>query len=269
MALPAFDFATLSGLADRLEPVVRESGRVIMDIYDSDFEVSTKDDKSPVTLADEKSEEVILKALAGAAPDIPFVAEEHVAAHGFPKFDGTTFWLIDALDGTKEFIKRRGAFTVNIGLIVDRLPCLGIVYAPARDELFRGVICPASGKREAVVERDGTRQAMSVRPQPASGVTVVGSLSHQVKEPMDAFLAEYTVEDMIAIGSSLKFCLVAEGKADLYPRFGPTSEWDIAAGHAILRAAGGSVRTFDGGDMPYKKVDSNYLNGTFLASGMP
>jgi 3'(2'), 5'-bisphosphate nucleotidase len=269
MTAPTLDFATLSRFADHLESTARECGRVIMDIYESDFEVHTKADKSPVTAADEASEEIILKALKEVVADIPFVAEEHIAAHGFPNFEGNTFWLIDALDGTKEFINKRGAFTVNIGLIVDGQPCLGIVYAPARDEMFRGVNCPTSREQAALVERNGKRETLSVRAIPQTGVTVVGSFSHQVKEPMDNFLAGLTVENMIAIGSSLKFCLVAEGKADLYPRFGPTCEWDIAAGHAVLRAAGGSVKTFDGKDIIYKKANENYRNGTFLAAGTP
>ena len=269
MTLPTLDFATLMGFADRLESTVRESGRAIMDIYQTDFDVEFKTDKSPVTAADEASEVIILRDIAILAPGIPFVAEEHVAAHGFPEFEGNTFWLIDALDGTKEFINKRGAFTVNIGLIIDGMPCFGVIYAPARDELYRGVIGPEEGKRAASVEREGVKEDITVRAIPDGGVTVVGSLSHQVKKPMDDFLAGYTVENMIAIGSSLKFCLVAEGKADLYPRFGPTCEWDIAAGHAVLRAAGGSVKSFDGEAMPYKKEKENYLNGTFLASSTP
>ena len=269
MTTSTFDMATLRGFADRLESTARESGAAIMDVYESDFDVETKADKSPVTAADEESEHIVLRDLAKIAPDIPFVAEEHVAAHGLPEFDGTTFWLIDALDGTKEFINKRGAFTVNIGLIVDGVPCLGVVYAPARNEMFCGLVCPETGEQSASVVRDENRSDISVRPVPDEGVTVVGSLSHQVRQPMEDFLAKHTVKDMIAIGSSLKFCLVAEGKADLYPRFGPTSEWDIAAGHAVLRAAGGSVKSFDGREMQYKKVHDNYLNGIFLAAGTP
>ncbi len=269
MTTSTFDFATLKRFADRLESTVRESGAAIMEVYVSDFDVETKADKSPVTAADEASEQIVLRDLAEIAPDIPFVAEEHVAAHGFPEFDGTTFWLVDALDGTKEFINKRGAFTVNVGLIVDGAPCLGVVYAPARKELFCGLICPFAGEQAASVVRNETSNEITVRPVPDDGVTVVGSLSHQVRQPMEDFLAKHTVKDMIAVGSSLKFCLVAEGKADLYPRFGPTSEWDIAAGHAVLKAAGGSVRTFDGQEMQYKKVHDNYINGTFLAAGTP
>ena len=240
------DLVTLNGYADHLEKTVRESGKAIMAVYKTDFEVETKTDLSPVTAADEASEKIILRALAAIAPHIPIVAEEQCAAQGFPVFEGTTFWCVDALDGTKEFINRRGDFTVNIGLIIDGIPALGLVYAPAHNVLYRGAISPTTGERSTILERDGVRSAMSVRPTPAGGITVVGSASHQVKEAMEAFLARHTVKEMIAVGSSLKFCLVAEGKADLYPRFGPTCEWDTAAGHAVLRAAGGSVKTFEG-----------------------
>lgn len=240
-----------------------------MEIYETDFDVEIKSDNSPVTAADGASEAIILKALHDIAPDIAVVAEEQCAAEGFPDFEGTTFWCVDALDGTKEFIHKRGSFTVNIGLIVDGTPVLGLVYAPARDVLYRGTVCPATGNRSAEAIRDGVRADISVRPIPEQGLTVVGSASHQVKDAMDAFLAEHKVHEMIAIGSSLKFCLVAEGQADIYPRFGPTCEWDIAAGHAVLSAAGGSVKTFSGGPMPYKKASENYLNGPFLAASTP
>ena len=263
------DRAALNGFADRLEATVREAGDVIMEIYNSDFEVERKADKSPVTAADEASERVILRDLAEISPDIPVVAEEQCAAEGFPEFEGSTFWCVDALDGTKEFIRRRGDFTVNVALIVDGVPALGLVYAPARGVLYRGVVCPDTQIREAIAERDSRRSEISVRPTPKEGLTVVGSASHQVKDAMEAFLADYDVADMIAIGSSLKFCMVAEGKADMYPRFGPTCEWDTAAGHAVLRAAGGSVKTFEGDELPYKKADVNYLNGTFLAAATP
>ena len=269
MTTPSLNLATLQSFADQLEKTVRESGVAIMEVYESDFEVERKADNSPVTLADEKSEAIILKALAAIAPDIPVVAEEQCAAHGFPEFEGTTFWCVDALDGTKEFIHRRGDFTVNIGLIVNGTPALGLIYAPAKDVLYRGAVCPDTGAKSAIIERDGKRSDMTVRTVPSNGMTVVGSASHQVKDAMDDFLSRHDVHEMIAIGSSLKFCLVAEGKADIYPRFGPTCEWDIAAGHAILRAAGGNVKTFDGEDMTYKKEADNYVNGTFLAAGTP
>lgn len=270
MANRTLDLATLTAYADHLEDTVRACGDVIMEIYETDFDVEIKSDNSPVTAADGASEAIILKALSEIAPDIPIVAEEQCAAEGFPEFEGTTFWCVDALDGTKEFIHKRGAFTVNIGLIIDGTPALGLVYAPARDVLYRGTICPTTGDSSAEAVREGgVRADITVRPAPDNGLTVVGSASHQVKDAMDAFLADHDVHEMIAIGSSLKFCLVAEGKADIYPRFGPTCEWDIAAGHAVLSAAGGSVKNFDGSPMPYKKAAENYLNGPFLAASTP
>ena len=269
MANRTLDLATLAAYADHLEDTVRTCGDVIMEIYETDFNVEIKSDNSPVTAADGASEAIILKALSEIAPDIPIVAEEQCAAKGFPAFKGATFWCVDALDGTKEFIHKRGSFTVNIGLIIDGTPALGLVYAPVRDALYRGTICPATGARSAEAEQGGKRSEIAVRRTPEQGLTIVGSASHQVKDAMNAFLANHTVHEMIAIGSSLKFCLVAEGKADLYPRFGPTCEWDIAAGHAVLNAAGGSVKTFDGHDMPYKQTSKNYRNGPFLAANTP
>ncbi|MDG2244345.1 MAG: 3'(2'),5'-bisphosphate nucleotidase CysQ [Rhodospirillaceae bacterium] len=269
MTTPSLTFATLQIFADQLEKTVRESGEAIMEVYATDFKVNRKSDNSPVTLADEASEAIILKALAKIAPDIPIVAEEQCAAHGFPEFEGSTFWCVDALDGTKEFIHKRGNFTVNIALIIDGVPALGLIYVPARDVLYLGAVCPESDCRLAIVERNGERTDIAVRPAPTNGVTVVGSASHQVKDAMDKFLASQDVREIISMGSSLKFCLVAEGRADLYPRFGPTSEWDIAAGHAILRASGGNVKTFEGCDIQYKKESESYLNGTFLAAGTP
>jgi 3'(2'), 5'-bisphosphate nucleotidase len=269
LAHGTLDLATLTAYADHLEDTVRACGDVIMEIYETDFDVEMKSDNSPVTAADGASEAIILKALSEIAPEIPIVAEEQCAAEGFPEFEGTTFWCVDALDGTKEFVHKRGSFTVNIGLIIDGTPALGLVYAPARDVLYRGTTCPTTGDSSAEAVREGVRSEIAVRPTPEQGLTIVGSASHQVKDAMDAFLEAHNVHEMIAIGSSLKFCLVAEGKADMYPRFGPTCEWDIAAGHAVLNAAGGSVKTFDGDDMSYKKDTENYRNGTFLATNTP
>ncbi|MBT4741408.1 MAG: 3'(2'),5'-bisphosphate nucleotidase CysQ, partial [Rhodospirillaceae bacterium] len=161
MTTQSLNLATLQSYADHLESTVRESGIAIMEIYESDFDVKTKADNSPVTLADEASEEIILKALDEIAPDIPVVAEEQCAANGFPEFDGTTFWCVDALDGTKEFIHKRGDFTVNIGLIIDGVPALGLIYAPAKDILYRGIVCPENGARSAIVERNGERSEIA------------------------------------------------------------------------------------------------------------
>jgi len=261
------EFKALWSLAEALSEISRVAGNVVMKHYKSDFEVMLKDDQSPVTIADEESEAVILRALAELQSDLPIVAEEQVAACGYPDFDSNDFWLIDALDGTKEFINRRGDFTVNIGLIQDNVPSLGVVFAPVRNELYRGVICPRTGKQRAEVHRHNKISRIKTRKRPATGLTIVGSLSHQVKDQWDHFTGQYNVKDTISMGSSIKFCLVAEGAVDLYPRFSPTREWDTAAGHAVVRAAGGRVRTFEGDELRYHKPD--FLNGTFVVEGMP
>lgn len=256
----------LLDMAEKLLPVARTAGALTLEYYnaEADVEVFRKDDKSPVTEADEKSEAIILAGLADIATPYAIVAEEQVAAQGFPEFDGTDFWLIDALDGTKEFIQKRGDYTVNIGLVLAGVPALGIVYAPARDILWFGATCPTTGERAAFVERDGASRApIACRAVPDTGAVVIGSRSHGSAEDMDAFVKDIKVAEMISMGSSLKFCAVADGTADLYPRFGPTCEWDTGAGHAVLRAAGGTVQTFDGVELPYKKP--KYLNGQFIA----
>ncbi|MDX2224945.1 MAG: 3'(2'),5'-bisphosphate nucleotidase CysQ [Rhodospirillaceae bacterium] len=262
MSAERLSFDLLAGWADTLADAARTAGDVILRIYNSDFAVTTKADASPVTEADQAAERVVLAALEALSPKLPVVAEEQVAAKGFPDFAGNTFWLVDALDGTKEFIQRRGDFTVNIGLVVDGVPALGVVHAPVRNETFVGVVL--DDRRQASVTRGGATQTIRCRQRPAR-VAVVGSRSHQVKGPWEAFLARHDVAETVSVGSSLKFCLVAGGKADLYPRFGPTSEWDTAAGHAVLRAAGGRVHDFDGAELRYKK--SGFRNGHFLAEG--
>ena len=224
-----------------------------------DLAVSHKADASEVTAADRASEAIILETLRTLEPHLPIVAEEDCADNGLPEFAGDDFWLVDALDGTREFVKRGTDFTVNIGLIQAGIPVFGIVHAPARSETFVGVISGA--QRRAEHHGNGRVSQIAVRPRPAR-VNVAGSKSHKVGDTMDAFVARHDVAEMIEIGSSLKFCLVAMGQVDLYPRFGPTSEWDTAAGHAVVRAAGGRVHTFDGVELRYHKP--KFLNGTFL-----
>jgi 3'(2'), 5'-bisphosphate nucleotidase len=257
------DFARLSAWADKLLPVAERAGQATLDVRRRGFEVMAKNDTSPVTEADQIAESIITTVLDTLDPAVPIVAEERVATDGHVAFDGNSFWLVDALDGTKEFIKGGDDYTVNIALIWDGQPILGIVHAPARRETYLGV---AFGKqRRAEVWRNGAPTPISVRPRGAR-VVITGSKSHEVPELMEPFLAKYNVAEKLVIGSSLKFCLVAEGKADLYPRFGPTCEWDIGAGHAVVRAAGGRVHTFDGVEMAYKKPD--FRNGRFLAEGL-
>ena len=250
---------TPQALLDALLPIARQAGAAIMDIYATDFAVRGKADASPVTEADERAEALILPALASLTPDIPIVAEEAVAAGHIPTV-GERFWLVDPLDGTKEFINRNGEFTVNIALIENGSPVLGVVFAPALDRLFAG----AAGLG-AFVEDKGVRRDIDCRTEPAEGLTVVASRSHGDADALASFLAGRKVARQTNAGSSLKLCLVAAGEADVYPRLGRTMEWDIAAGDAVLRAAGGIVRTLDGPALRYGKAD--FANPHFAAWG--
>ncbi|WP_237153485.1 3'(2'),5'-bisphosphate nucleotidase CysQ [Oryzibacter oryziterrae] len=257
-------------LLDGLILAAIEAGREILDVYAQPIAVSRKADASPVTEADERAEAVILAALARLAPDVPVVAEESVAAGRIPA-TGERFFLVDPLDGTKEFIAGNGEFTVNIGLIEHGVPVMGVVYAPAQGRLFAGGpdgACTA----EVVDGRAGPRRSIVVRALPPSGVTVVGSRSHG-SDSMASFLQAFAVERFISAGSSLKFCLIAAGEADFYPRFGRTMEWDTAAGDAVLRAAGGLMTRTDGTAFLYGKrnqaEDCDFANPHFLAAGHP
>lgn len=243
-----------------------EAGRVVHNIYRGGFDVYRKADASPVTDADHAAEAVILQRLREEAPNIPIVAEEEVAAGRIPE-PGSEFFLVDPLDGTKEFIQGRGDFTVNIALVRDCSPVLGVVYAPAKSSLFAGNVSAKSAFRsdEDTDNADSApRRAIKVRSVPPHGVTAVSSRSHATPET-DAYLALLKVSDRVSVGSSLKFCLVASGDADIYPRLGPTMEWDTAAGHAVLLAAGGSVWAPGGVPLLYGK--SGFRNSFFIASG--
>lgn len=246
-------------LREALLPVARAAGQAILGIYATDFEVRGKADASPVTEADERAEAVILPELARLTPDIPVVSEEAAAAGRIPRV-GERFWLVDPLDGTKEFISRNGEFTVNIALIEQGRPVLGVVLAPAIDRLFAG----ADGVG-AFVEEQGQRRAIACRRVPAEGLTVVASRSHGDAAALEKFLAGRKVASQTNAGSSLKLCLVAAGEADVYPRLGRTMEWDIAAGDAVLRAAGGLVTTLDGRPLNYGKP--GFDNPHFAAWG--
>ncbi|MBC54228.1 MAG: 3'(2'),5'-bisphosphate nucleotidase [Gammaproteobacteria bacterium] len=252
-------------LSDRAEllhiltQVARDAGRVIMAIYATDFAVRGKQDESPVTEADEQAEQVIVTALRKLTPGVPVIAEEAVAA-GHLERAGALFWLVDPLDGTREFVNRNGEFTVNIALIEDGAPVLGVVYAPAIDRLFAG----AAGEGAFVVD-DAGRRAIQTREVPAAGLTVVASRSHGDPQRIEDFLAGRKVAERRNAGSSLKICLVAAGEADLYPRFSRTMEWDIAAGDAVLRAAGGRLTDADGQLMRYGKPGLE--NADFLVWG--
>ena len=254
---------TYSSLLPALESVARQAGAVIMDVYAQDFVVHSKTDNSPVTEADQRAEAIILPALAALTPGIPIVAEEEAAAGRLPTLTDGTFWLVDPLDGTKEFIKRNGEFTVNIGLIVNGVPAVGVVFAPALSRLWSG----ADVGSASVVDAQGVRTPIACRTPPKTGAVVVTSRSHNDSATLGRWIAALDAPSIDYAGSSLKFCRVAEGAADFYPRFGPTCEWDIAAAHAVLRAAGGELVAFDGSPMAYGKP--KFLNADFLARAVP
>ncbi|MEO5375588.1 MAG: 3'(2'),5'-bisphosphate nucleotidase CysQ [Alphaproteobacteria bacterium] len=247
-------------LLDAVRTLAREAGRAILDIYHGDFAVTAKADDSPLTAADQAAEAVILAGLARLTPDLPVVAEESVAAGHMPDIRRGLFWLVDPLDGTREFVKRNGEFTVNIGLVESGRPVLGVVFAPAIDRLYA-----AAGPGTAIVEAEGVVRGIHVRSPRPEGLVVMTSRSHGDDAALEAYLAPMRVAECIKAGSSLKFCIVAAGEADLYPRLGHTMEWDTAAGHAVLLAAGGSVRTLDGLDLTYGKPGLH--NPDFVAAG--
>jgi 3'(2'), 5'-bisphosphate nucleotidase len=249
----------LESLLAALTPLIHEAGALVMRVYATDFQVEVKDDESPVTVADQRAEKVIFEGLKRIAPDIPVVGEEAASAGNIPDVSNR-FWLVDPIDGTKEFISRNGEFTINIALIDHGIPVLGLVLAPALERLFTG----AAGLGAWVDER-GHRVAISVRPAPPEGLTVVGSRHHGDDSAVTALLAGRRIAARKTVGSSLKLCLVAEGAADVYPRFGRTMEWDTAAGHAVLRAAGGSVKTMAGAELVYGKP--HFENPDFAAWG--
>jgi 3'(2'), 5'-bisphosphate nucleotidase len=242
-----------------IEAVARLAGSAIMGVYATDFSVRDKADASPVTAADERAEALILEALKHLTPAVPVVSEEASAAGRTPSVAGR-FWLVDPLDGTKEFIRRNGEFTVNIALIEQGEPTLGVVFAPAHERLFSGI----SG-HGAALEEAGARRTITCRTVPAGGLTVVSSRSHGDAAALAQFLRGRTVAANKHAGSSLKFCLVAAGEADLYPRLGRTMEWDTAAGDAVLRAAGGRVMTMDARPLQYGKP--GFENPHFVAEG--
>ena len=235
----------------------REAGAEILKLVAAGYEVETKSDLSPVTICDRAAEAIILRALAIAAPGVPIIAEEEVAEGRIPAH-GDTYFLVDPLDGTKEFVRGGDDYTVNIGLIDCGVPTLGVVYQPAIDRLWGGIVGEG-----AFVEDGSGRAAIRTRGRGAT-IEAVASKSHLTQSTVD-YLCDAVGEcDFVSVGSSLKFCLVAEGRADIYPRLSPTSEWDTAAGHAILLAAGGRVDGPDGAELGYGKPA--FLNRGFCAT---
>jgi 3'(2'), 5'-bisphosphate nucleotidase len=252
-------------LIQALLPVMASAGRCILDIYGTDFSVRGKADESPVTLADEAAEAIILAALRKLTPDIPIIAEEQAAAGHIPDI-GDYFWLVDPLDGTKEFISRNGEFTVNIGLIEHHKPVLGLVLAPAIGRIFFGAHGTGafSGQFDGV-NIDPAYSAIHARQPPDKGAIALASRSHR-DAATEALITAEGIEHFKAAGSSLKFCLLACGEADFYPRTGPTMEWDTAAGHAVLVSAGGQMHNLDGSIFAYGKP--GFKNPGFIARGL-
>ena len=245
-----------------LQAICMKAGAEIRRHYDSaDTAAATKADGSPVTAADDDAEAVILEGLAELAPSVPIVSEERAAAGFVPDITGGRFWLVDPLDGTREFLNRNGEFTVNIALIEDRRPVLGAVYAPVLSTLYLGVVGEAAWR----AADSGIETPISARSAPRDGLTVVASRSHGDRQALADYLGDRVIAAERQVGSSLKFCVLAEGGADLYPRFGRTMEWDTAAGDAVLRAAGGSVETLDGATLLYGKQGLD--NPAFVAFG--
>ncbi len=248
----------LPSLAAALMPIVAHAATAIMQIYEGDIEVRHKEDDSPLTLADLESQRTLLAGLARLTPDTPVLSEESAHAPWSQRQHWTQCWVVDPLDGTREFVKRNGEFTINVALVVHHEPVLGIVAAPALGLVYWGAV--GAGAHRI---RDGeAAQAIHVA-APQTTVRVVGSRSHP-SPATEAYLRTLPHRENSAIGSSLKFCRVAEGAADLYPRFGPTSEWDTAAGQAVLEAAGGHVTRLDGHRLRYNCRES-LLNGDFIA----
>jgi 3'(2'), 5'-bisphosphate nucleotidase len=232
----------------RLVPLMRKlallAGDRIMRVYDGpDFEVRAKDDASPVTAADEAADAVISAGLREAFPELPLITEEQADSHALT---ASTFLIVDPLDGTKEFVQRRGDFTVNIAYVQDGVPLRGVVYAPAKKRLFYTLADGTAVEEAGVFDKDtpGPCQQLNVSTPDNAALMVVASKSHR-DQATDDYISRYAVRDMTSAGSSLKFCLVATGEADLYPRLGRTMEWDTAAGDAVLRGAGGNVVRFD------------------------
>jgi len=252
---------TMKTLLDRVVELSRRAGNAIMEIYEGPaFQVTQKDDKSPLTAADLASHRAIVAGLQKLTPEWPVLSEESEHTPYETRRDWDTFWLVDPLDGTKEFLKRNGEFTVNIALVERDTPILGVVYAPASGKMYfaaRGV--------GAFKQENGETIPIRVQKGPGGATRVIVSRSHGSDET-ELYTRQYGQCEFVPMGSSLKFCLVAEGIADVYPRSGPTMEWDTAAAHCILALAGGSVTGADGQRLIYNKP--SLLNPGFLASGI-
>jgi 3'(2'), 5'-bisphosphate nucleotidase len=255
---------SLSGpeLLERVADIARQAGREILEVYASgDAAVTAKADRSPVTMADLRAHHLIVGSLRRLTPELPVLSEEAAATPFAERSQWRRYWLVDPLDGTKEFLSRNGQFTVNIALIDRHAPALGVVHLPVSDTSYRGL--PGTGAWRQTGAAGST--AIRVASRSATPLRVVGSRSHR-GDSLAAFLGRVGAHQLLAIGSSLKFCLVAEGAADVYPRLGPTSEWDTAAAHAVVSGAGGTVSQLDGAPLQYN-TRPELLNPFFVAYG--
>ena len=248
-------------LLERVCAIATEAGARILEVYETDFDVNTKGDQSPLTQADLAANRVITEALEAVQPRYPIMSEESAHAAYDERRQWSRYWLVDPLDGTREFVKRNGEFTVNIALIEDGSPVLGVVYVPVTGVCYSA----AQGMGAFKVDDSGQRSAIEVKSEAAGKLTVVGSRSHS-NEATEAFVKRLGEVDMIAIGSSLKICMVAEGRADVYPRFGPTSEWDTAAAQCVVEQAGGRLTDLELNTLRYNTKES-VLNPFFLVFG--
>ena len=255
------DAATQERLIESLRAIAERAGDAIMDVYGTAFEVEHKDDNSPLTAADRASHEIICAGLADLEPRLPLLSEESPPEEVAERLSWRRYWLVDPLDGTKEFVKRNGEFTVNIALIEDHRAILGIVRAPALDLEYVGGTATGAWSRRG----DAPARAIATAPAPQTGLRIVGSRSH-ASGALATYLEKVGPHELKPMGSSLKICLVADGQADIYPRFGPTSEWDTAAAQAVLESAGGSMISLDGQELRYNTKES-LLNPHFLAVG--
>jgi 3'(2'),5'-bisphosphate nucleotidase len=263
------DLPADSDIADALVAAAIAAGKIILDVRRKGPSVEKKSDRSPVTDADREAERFIVERIATIAPGVPVVAEESVAAGRIPEV-GNVFFLVDPLDGTREFVRGGNDFTVNIGMVREGAPVVGVIFAPATATVYGGVVGEGAWRARVANGALIARQPIQTRPPPAGAVDIVASRSHRTPAT-DDFIARYEVGQLVSAGSSIKFCVVATGEADLYPRMGPTMQWDTAAGDAILRAAGGRVLTLDGGQLTYGPTDAPggeaYLNPWFVATG--
>jgi 3'(2'), 5'-bisphosphate nucleotidase len=251
----------MKSLIDPVVALAQEAGRAILEVYSSDFEVQSKEDDSPLTQADLASHHCIVRGLEALTPGVPIISEES----GLPEYEVRSqwdrYWLIDPLDGTKEFVNRNDEFTVNIALIDNQKSVFGVVYVPVQDKTYLG--CEGYGAE--LRHADGSVESIAISAASAQPARVIGSRSHRGAS-LDAYLENLGEYDMISMGSSLKFCVIAEGDADLYPRLGLTSEWDTAAAQAVVEQAGGQVVTLDGKPMKYN-TKADILNPYFFVIG--